>query len=833
MMMLSVAYKESKGVPDTEMGYENTSDLERVRKKFRVLKDYTDEEIQALQAEGGEAFFNVVYDSNKRKGSLGNTEEGDGAKYAGRGLIQVTGRGNYAKASQDLFGDDRLVENPDLLLNPDTAGQVAAWWVAEHAAGGLQDFDVTKDIPEDKTQDFLNAIYGTVSSGGTVTTAAQRAELQNTESYGEGMPRMLVFLNNEAPNTVGHVIETLDDVWRGRMSNNPPPEAETARRERETARVEAQRVDAETQSTLAFLREQSNSPIPETAQMTADGMHRGYLGGTYGADATGTTMNVVTPEQAAAEAQSLKLSQEFNSLSKEEQSKINVEATMSGLSPDFSYDEVANWGEETYGISEGRANSRNESGIDNTIIGANIYTEDKGHLVYKDGIPERFGGKGISVDETRVLLQSLLNSGLSKEQAFTALADPTTYKALKNTIPKTSYFGHRSLERLGKSAKAAEDWASSTKNRESLAGIPGVQGTSESDPDFWAVKLAPGVDTDYSQRDLRVDSARERHSDKMDERYGKHSIWSSIGKLFGSKETLRARHYPGGMGAQARRASQALDLGVDPNTHRVEPNYGSSGEGFIPDSADREAPRPLQFMDKKGAPQNPKLTPATLQMTPEQRAIVDAKAAGTKTAKVENTDAGGPEQVALNLPGINALQGIPAMASLGSAAIQRRALNQMQAPNAPITTDIPAFNYESDIAQSLEDVRDSTNALSRNTQLPASQRAAMRQGLLGERFRQEQRLRAMDNKSRQAAKTQYDAMSYQVRAAQDGLRNQYLNDSTAFNNQKAMLDAQIKQQPLDVLSASTQDYLKNIYAPNLAALMEAQGRQYNTALDPE
>jgi hypothetical protein len=49
-----------------------------------------------------------------------------------------------------------------------------------------------------------------------------------------------------------------------------------------------------------------------------------------------------------------------------------------------------------------------------------------------------------------------------------------------------------------------------------------------------------------------------------------------------------------------------------------------------------------------------------------------------------------------------------------------------------------------------------------------------------------------------------------------------------FNNQKAMLDAQIKQQPLNVLASSTQDYLKNIYAPNLAAMFESQGRQYGT-----
>lgn len=50
---------------------------------------------------------------------LGNGPEssGDGYRYRGGGLIQLTGRYNYAKRSQEIFGDDRLVKNPDMIRN--------------------------------------------------------------------------------------------------------------------------------------------------------------------------------------------------------------------------------------------------------------------------------------------------------------------------------------------------------------------------------------------------------------------------------------------------------------------------------------------------------------------------------------------------------------------------------------------------------------------------------------------------------------------------------------------------------------------------------------------
>lgn len=63
-------------------------------------------------------------------GRMGNGPEstGDGWKFRGRGLIQLTGRSNYTLCSRAMFGDDTLVENPDILFDPYYAIHSACWF---------------------------------------------------------------------------------------------------------------------------------------------------------------------------------------------------------------------------------------------------------------------------------------------------------------------------------------------------------------------------------------------------------------------------------------------------------------------------------------------------------------------------------------------------------------------------------------------------------------------------------------------------------------------------------------------------------------------------------
>ena len=61
---------------------------------------------------------------------MGNGDEasGDGFRFRGRGLIQVTGKTNYTAYSKFMYNDDRIVNSPILLEEPEEALKSAIWY---------------------------------------------------------------------------------------------------------------------------------------------------------------------------------------------------------------------------------------------------------------------------------------------------------------------------------------------------------------------------------------------------------------------------------------------------------------------------------------------------------------------------------------------------------------------------------------------------------------------------------------------------------------------------------------------------------------------------------
>lgn len=81
---------------------------------------------------------NLVYAS---RGGNGNAASGDGYAFRGRGAFHLTFRSNYAAYSQARYGDDRIVQNPDLVAQPADAFMSAGWFWSTNNLSALADAD--------------------------------------------------------------------------------------------------------------------------------------------------------------------------------------------------------------------------------------------------------------------------------------------------------------------------------------------------------------------------------------------------------------------------------------------------------------------------------------------------------------------------------------------------------------------------------------------------------------------------------------------------------------------------------------------------------------------
>ena len=77
---------------------------------------------------------------------LGNINPGDGVKYKGRGLIQLTGRRNYTLFNDDLPDHVDIINHPELLEEPELAVTVSCWFWKRNKLNTYADRDDVREV---------------------------------------------------------------------------------------------------------------------------------------------------------------------------------------------------------------------------------------------------------------------------------------------------------------------------------------------------------------------------------------------------------------------------------------------------------------------------------------------------------------------------------------------------------------------------------------------------------------------------------------------------------------------------------------------------------------
>jgi Ca2+-binding RTX toxin-like protein len=149
-------------------------------------------------------YFNNKYGPGTAAGiSLGNTQEGDGYTYRGRGFVQITGRYNYQTMSSELGID--LINNPELAADPATAARIAVYGMVH---GLFRPGNSLEDYINNSNTDYLGA-RAIVNGGGD-----RAAEIANyAQTYDATLELKLQSL--DVPYTIDASTETTGQTLHG------------------------------------------------------------------------------------------------------------------------------------------------------------------------------------------------------------------------------------------------------------------------------------------------------------------------------------------------------------------------------------------------------------------------------------------------------------------------------------------------------------------------------------------------------------------------------------------------------------------------------------------
>ncbi len=204
--IIAVVSKESGMKPKSEGGYGGTSN-DRIRKIFgKRVKDLSEAELNVLKKDD-EAFFNKVYG-----GRYGNAPN-EGYKYRGRGLNQLTFKGNYN--AMNKYTEEDIVANPDLVNTLEVAVEcLIGYFLRNYSSkrNKLDEYNMTDMNSATSAADAVGAAYHANAGWGK-----NKADLERRNSNG----RKRAFARVD---DLVEYVQTVDENVPVTGANTPEPE---------------------------------------------------------------------------------------------------------------------------------------------------------------------------------------------------------------------------------------------------------------------------------------------------------------------------------------------------------------------------------------------------------------------------------------------------------------------------------------------------------------------------------------------------------------------------------------------------------------------------------
>lgn len=218
--LLAICVKESELVPKVEKSYGGTKNTS-IRKIFgKHVSDLNDDQLDDLK-KNDIKFFDKVYgifskrDKDSDGSVVGNSIEGDGHRYRGRGFNQLTFKSNYKEIGIKIGQD--LVKNPDI-LNDDVS----------IAAKALIQYYITsfKSAPKDALEAFgvskLSTSIQTINNIDNLKSAVQ-SFYQATQGWGGWKNKVIKYEKDSYTSSDGSLIFPSEPTGGYSRSRNLAP----------------------------------------------------------------------------------------------------------------------------------------------------------------------------------------------------------------------------------------------------------------------------------------------------------------------------------------------------------------------------------------------------------------------------------------------------------------------------------------------------------------------------------------------------------------------------------------------------------------------------------